>query len=153
MPLRISRWATSRNSGDQMIAAGFPRHAAFVAAVASACNDQMFGIPWDVVWGSDAVTEIRPVVANQRGRSPRLLAAANLEAERESGREVVAREAAPDRHVPELAARPDPHQRQPDVSDQAARVGDHEVPVRSEDTHPPVPVRDPQRRSVRLRRR
>jgi len=82
-----------------MITAGFPRQAAFVASIASACCDQMYG-------GSSATSS-----------------------------EVVAREAGVGRHVPELAARPDPHQRQPDVSDQAARVGDHQVPVRPEDAH------------------
>ena len=82
-----------------MITAGFPRQAAFVASIASACCDQMYG-------GSSATSS-----------------------------EVVAREAGVGRHVPELAARPHPHQGQPDVSEETARVGDHEVPVRSEDPH------------------
>jgi len=43
-------------------------------------------IPRDVVRRRDAVVEIRPVVPDQRGRTPRLLAAADP-AERERGRE------------------------------------------------------------------
>src|SRR6266516_101812 len=53
-------------------------------------------IPWGVGWRSYAVVEIGPVVAEERGRCPWLLAPANLKAERESGREIVAREAAQD---------------------------------------------------------
>jgi hypothetical protein len=88
-----------------------------------------------VLWRRRAVVEVCAVVADQRGRYPRLLAPANLEAERESSREIVAREAGVRTHVPELAVRPDLHQRKPDISDQAARVGDHQVPVPSEDAH------------------
>jgi len=38
-------------------------------------------------------------------------------------------------HVADLGVRPDLHQRQPDVSDEAARVGDDQVPIRLEDPH------------------
>ena len=50
-----------------MIAAGFPSQAAFVAAVASAWNDQMFGgSPGTWSRRSDAVVEICPVLADHR---------------------------------------------------------------------------------------
>ena len=70
------------------------------------CSDQMFGgSPGTRSGGGSPSWRSVPSSSYERRRSPRLLAPANLQAERERGREVVAREARVDRHVAE-ARRP-----------------------------------------------
>jgi hypothetical protein len=125
---------------------------AFVASMASSCNDHMDGgSPGTGSGESDAVIESHAVVAEEGGGCPRLLASAHLEAERESGRKVVARKAGIRRHVPDPAVRPEAARCL--RSGRASRRSRGGRSVGGHARTPPTPGRGPPGGSVRLRRR
>ena len=77
-----------------MIDDSFPRHAALVASIASACKPQIVRRVVGVLGRQPLAVVDRPaLLVQKRRRDARLLAPEHLESEREGRREIVAREA------------------------------------------------------------